>query len=138
MYQVTHITLSPAWPPLSPMFQYLIVFAGCALAAPAGPPPPAPVYQAKAAPYKEPVYKPQPYEYKYGVADDYSKSTYDKAETQDEYGNVQGSYKVRKCTLLEMSECVFYCLIPDQSSRRPGPDCELCVRQGWVQSRREL
>ena len=37
---------------------------------------------------------PQPYEYKYGVADDYSKYTFDKAETQDEYGNVQGSYKV--------------------------------------------
>ena len=103
MYQVTHITLSPAWPPLSHMFQYLIVFAGCALAAPAGPPPPAPVYQAKAAPYKEPVYKPQPYEYKYGVADDYSKSAFDKVETQDEYGKVVGSYKVRLVSLVSSS-----------------------------------
>merc|ERR1712018_781789 len=46
------------------------------------------------APCKEPVYKPQPYEYKYGVADDYSKSAFDKVETQDEYGKVVGSYKV--------------------------------------------
>ena len=47
-----------------------------------------------AAPYKEEELPPQPYEYKYGVADDYGKSAFDKAETQDEYGNVQGSYKV--------------------------------------------
>ena len=40
------------------------------------------------------MYKPQPYEYKYGVADDYSKSAFDKVETQDEYGKVVGSYKV--------------------------------------------
>ena len=85
------------------MFQYLIVFAGCTLAAPAGPPPPAPVYPAKAAPYKEPVYKPQPYEYKYGVADDYSKSAFDKVETQDEYGKVVGSYKVRLVSSLSSS-----------------------------------
>merc|ERR1711936_221562 len=82
------------------MYQYLIVFVGCTLAAPVaderpyGPPPPAPVYKAKPAPYKEPDYKPQPYEYKYGVADDYSKSAFDKVETQDEYGKVVGSYKV--------------------------------------------
>ena len=81
--------------------------------------PPPPIAYNPAPAYKRPVYKepehyePQPYEYKYGVADDYSKSTYDKAETQDEYGNVQGSYKVRKCSLLEMSKCVFYCLFPD-------------------------
>merc|ERR1719436_1398740 len=43
---------------------------------------------------EEPEYKPQPYEYKYGVADDYSKSAFDKVETQDEYGKVVGSYKV--------------------------------------------
>ena len=49
---------------------------------------------AAPAPYKEEELPPQPYEYKYGVADDYSKYTFDKAETQDEYGNVQGSYKV--------------------------------------------
>merc|ERR1719361_3360429 len=70
------------------MYQYLIVLVGCTLAAPVaderpyGPPPPAPDYKA------------QPYEYKYGVADDYSKSAFDKVETQDEYGKVVGSYKV--------------------------------------------
>ena len=79
-------------------FQYLLVLAGCALAAPAADEapygPPAPVYKPKPAPYKEPDYKPQPYEYKYGVADDYSKSAFDKVETQDAYGKVVGSYKV--------------------------------------------
>merc|ERR1712242_380912 len=82
------------------MHQYfLLIGLSLALAAPAADeapygPPPAPVYKAKPAPYKEPDYKPQPYEYKYGVADDYSKSSFDKVETQDEYGKVQGSYKI--------------------------------------------
>merc|ERR1711915_465160 len=71
------------------MYQYfLLIGLSFSLAAPAA------VYKAKPAPYKEPVYKPQPYEYKYGVADDYSKSAFDKGETQDEYGKVVGSYKV--------------------------------------------
>merc|ERR1719507_1621785 len=52
------------------------------------------VYKPAPAPYKEEELAPQPYEYKYGVKDDYSQRTYDKAETQDEYGNVQGSYKI--------------------------------------------
>ena len=52
------------------------------------------VSAAPTEPYKEEELPPQPYEYKYGVADDYGKSAFDKAETQDEYGNVQGSYKV--------------------------------------------
>merc|ERR1712203_532499 len=76
------------------MYQFfLLIGLSLCLAAPAaderpyGPPPPAPVY-------KEPEYEPQPYEYKYGVADDYSKSAFDKVETQDEYGKVVGSYKV--------------------------------------------
>merc|ERR1712062_710619 len=81
------------------MYQYfLLIGLSFSLAAPAADEapygPPAPVYKAKPAPYKEPVYKPQPYEYKYGVADDYSKSAFDKVETQDEYGKVVGSYKV--------------------------------------------
>jgi len=80
------------------MYQYLLVLAGGTLAAPAADEapygPPAPVYKPKPAPYKEPDYKPQPYEYKYGVADDYSKSAFDKVETQDAYGKVVGSYKV--------------------------------------------
>ena len=152
MIKVTSLTSVSPLGKLSLNFQYLL-FLGLVSAAPrpdsppvyvpsepykAAPPPPR-AYKPAPAPYKEEELPPQPYEYKYGVADDYSKSTYDKAETQDEYGNVQGSYKVRKCSLLvEMSKCVFYCLVPDQSSRWPGPDCELCVRQGWVQSRREL
>merc|ERR1711971_1337340 len=80
------------------MIKYLLCI-GLVSAAPlpaepykAAPPPPA--YKPAPAPYKEEELPPQPYEYKYGVADDYSKSTYDKAETQDEYGNVQGSYKI--------------------------------------------
>merc|ERR1711936_566258 len=73
------------------MYQYfLLIGLGLALAAPAADErpygPPAPVYKAKPAPYKEPEYKPQPYEY--------SKSAFDKVETQDEYGKVVGSYKV--------------------------------------------
>ena len=76
----------------------LLVLAGCVVAVSAAPRPDGPpVYGPKpVAPYKEPeVFPPQPYEYKYGVADDYSKSSFDKVETQDEYGKVQGSYKVR-------------------------------------------
>ena len=37
---------------------------------------------------------PQPYAYEYGVADDYSKANFKKAETQDAYGNVQGSFTI--------------------------------------------
>merc|ERR1712158_259368 len=52
---------------------FLLIGLGLSLAAPADEAPygpPAPVYKAKPAPYKEPEYKPQPYEYKYGVVDD--------------------------------------------------------------------
>jgi len=92
------------------MYQYLLVLAGGALAAPAADEapygPPAPVYKPKPAPYKEPDYKPQPYEYKYGVADDYSKSAFDKVETQDAYGKVVGSYKVNfTLTFLPLTGC---------------------------------
>ena len=38
---------------------------------------------------------PKPFAYQYGVKDDYSGTTFDKAETQDDYGNVQGEYKVQ-------------------------------------------
>merc|ERR1719422_264554 len=61
----------------------LLVLAGCMVAVSAAPRPDGPpVYGPKpVAPYKEPeVFPPQPYEYKYGVADDYSK--------------IQGSYKI--------------------------------------------
>jgi hypothetical protein len=49
----------------------------------------------KPAPYKpEPVLPPQPFAYQYGVKDDYSGANFGKDETQDAYGNVQGSYTV--------------------------------------------
>merc|ERR1719391_476739 len=75
----------------------LIFLVGCVSAAP-WPAPDAdgpPVY-APAPAYKKPVEElpPQPYQYQYGVADDYSKSAFDKVESQDEYGKVQGSYKI--------------------------------------------
>merc|ERR1712128_267106 len=48
------------------------------------------------APAYKPVEKlaPQPYAYEYGVADDYSKANFKKAETQDAYGNVAGSFTI--------------------------------------------
>merc|ERR1712183_636824 len=61
-----------------------------AAAIPAGPPaygPPAPHY----APEKLP---PQPFAYEYGVADDYSKANFKKAESQDANGNVAGSFTI--------------------------------------------
>ena len=42
-------------------------------------------------PYKIP---PRPFAYAYGVADDYAGTNFDKKETQDEYGVVQGQYRV--------------------------------------------
>ena len=101
-YQTMH-QVGPDQPGITIIFSlsqyFLLIGLSLALAAPAADeapygPPPAPVYKAKPAPYKEPDYKPQPYEYKYGVADDYSKSAFDKVETQDAYGKVVGSYKV--------------------------------------------
>merc|ERR1711892_828888 len=48
------------------------------------------------APAYHPVEKlaPQPFAYEYGVADDYSKANFKKAETQDAYGNVAGSFTI--------------------------------------------
>merc|ERR1712037_1083441 len=37
---------------------------------------------------------PQPYAYEYGVADDYSKANFRKAETQDAEGKVAGSFTI--------------------------------------------
>ena len=54
---------------------------------------PAPAYH-KPSPYKEEKQAPQPYEYKYGVEDSYSGTSFDKGENQDAYGNVAGSYRV--------------------------------------------
>lgn len=74
-----------------------------AVARPDRPPPapyaPAPAYKPAPAPYHPAPYKeeklpPQPFAYQYGVADDYSGANFEKAETQDNYGNLQGSYRV--------------------------------------------
>merc|ERR1739845_114228 len=53
-----------------------------------------PVYGAPAPVYKEPEFPPQPFAYEYGVNDDYSKANFKKTETQDAYGNVQGSFVI--------------------------------------------
>ena len=37
---------------------------------------------------------PQPYQYQYGVKDDYSKSNFAKTESQDDKGNVQGTFVI--------------------------------------------
>merc|ERR1711887_328120 len=46
--------------------------------------------------YTEPAFPdvPSPYTYTYGVADDYSKATFNSAETGDGNGNAEGSYSV--------------------------------------------
>ena len=49
---------------------------------------------APATAYKQEKLAPQPYAYEYGVADDYSKANFKKAETQDAYGNVAGSFTI--------------------------------------------
>ena len=56
-----------------------------------GPPPyhPAPVHHGD--PYKIP---PRPFAYAYGVSDEYAGTNFDKKETQDEYGVVNGEYRV--------------------------------------------
>merc|ERR1711881_120690 len=61
--------------------------------APYAPPPPkyAPAPYAKAPEKKFP---PQPYQFEYGVADSYSGSKFQAAETQDGEGTVLGSYTV--------------------------------------------
>jgi len=60
--------------------------------APYGPPP---AYH-KPAPYhpKEEKLAPQPFAYQYGVKDDYSGADFEKTENQDNYGNLEGSYRV--------------------------------------------
>ena len=67
------------------LFQFLT--AATLLAVAAAQYAPAPVY-------KQEKLAPQPYAYEYGVADDYSKANFKKAETQDAYGNVAGSFTI--------------------------------------------
>ena len=79
-----------------------LVAATLALPTPDGPPaygPPPPAYKPAPykphpAPYKEEKLPPQPFAYEYGVKDDYSGASYQKSETQDQYGVVGGSYTV--------------------------------------------
>merc|ERR1712001_376804 len=64
----------------------------------------APVYREQEKPLEKrqaayapaPVEKlpPQPFQYEYGVKDDYSGNPFAKTETQNDLGQVQGSYKV--------------------------------------------
>merc|ERR1712141_40729 len=68
-----------------------LVAATCAPAADA---PPAYGAPAPYAPHPVEKLPPQPFAYQYGVADDYSGANFEKAETQDNYGNLQGSYRI--------------------------------------------
>jgi len=60
--------------------------------APYAPPPPPPKAY-KPAPYEKEL-PPQPYQYEYGVADQYSGTNFQHAESQSDLGEVLGSYKV--------------------------------------------
>eukprot|EP00091_Calanus_sinicus_P011855 TRINITY_DN2674_c0_g1_i7.p1 TRINITY_DN2674_c0_g1~~TRINITY_DN2674_c0_g1_i7.p1 ORF type:complete len:132 (-),score=39.89 TRINITY_DN2674_c0_g1_i7:66-461(-) len=73
------------------MYKFFLpsVLLSCATALPQYAP--APAYKAVAV---EKALPPQPYTYQYGVADDYSKANFQKAESQDEGGNVQGEYTI--------------------------------------------
>ena len=53
---------------------------------------PAP-YKPK-SPYKEEELPPQPYQFEYGVSDQYTGTNFKAAETQDDSGTVLGEYKV--------------------------------------------
>jgi len=76
------------WPnPCTKTQSWRNVLIAVAAAAPAGPP-------AYGSPYVEEKLPPQPFAYEYGVADDYSKANFKKAETQDAYGNVAGSFTI--------------------------------------------
>ena len=50
---------------------------------------PAPQYPPKNS-YKEPEYNPQPYNFQYGVQDQYTGTAFNAAETQDAKGTVLG------------------------------------------------
>ena len=72
----------------------LFVGVAAALLAPAPyKPAPAPVYKAAPAPYKphpEAKLPPQPYQYEYGVADQYTGTNFQAVENQDAEGTVIG------------------------------------------------
>merc|ERR1719323_901562 len=68
---------------------YKVILASALVAAAASQYAPAPKYAP--APYDE---APEPFTYEYGVNDDYSGANFKKTESQDEYGNVAGSYSI--------------------------------------------
>jgi hypothetical protein len=80
---------------LSFSLQFIVMSAALAavgVAAPAGPP-----YHGGAAPHGHDPYgkiPPRPFSYAYGVEDSYAGTSFDKKETQDEYGVVSGEYRV--------------------------------------------
>ena len=68
--------------------------------APYGPPPP--VYKPAPAPYKaaphpEAKLPPQPYQFEYGVADQYTGTNFQAVENQDEKGTVIGKWISISC-----------------------------------------
>ncbi len=108
-------------------YLFLLALAGAASAypladsadpyAPPPPPPPPPkVYAPAPKPYappkayapapakpygKDPDYPPQPYQYEYGVADQYTGAQYKAAETQDEKGTVLGESSQKKILICD-------------------------------------
>merc|ERR1711956_157080 len=72
-----------------------VILAALVAAAMAAPRPDGPPAYGPPAPYHAPAkLPPQPFAYQYCVADDYSGANYEKAESQDAGGNLQGSYRV--------------------------------------------
>ena len=63
--------------------------------APYGPPPPKYAPKPYGKPEKE--FPPQPYTFEYGVADSYSGSKFQAAETQDDQGTVLGKCRTTYC-----------------------------------------
>ena len=70
-----------------------VALIGSALSLPSGIPVPPP-YGAPPPVYGEVKIPPRPFAYAYGVSDNYSGANFDKKETQDEHGVVQGEYRV--------------------------------------------
>ena len=56
--------------------------------------PPPKTYNKPRPQYQEVQYAPQPYNFEYGVSDQYTGTNFKAAETQDEKGTVLGEYRV--------------------------------------------
>jgi len=95
-------------PPITMKCLVVLALVGAAAAYPRpdgppayGPPPPkyapAPAPKYKPAPkpgYKPEEYPPQPYQFEYGVSDQYTGTNFQAVENQNDAGSVVGSYKV--------------------------------------------